>query len=261
MKYAVTQGQRGEAEPGLTGACPSCGHAMIAKCGELKIWHWAHSGKRICDPWWENETEWHRKWKAHFPKDWQEFVQRAEDGEKHIADVKTEQGYVIEFQHSHIKPEERQAREDFYKKMLWIVDGTRRVRDKDKFLDGCEFAGRIDGRDDLRASPGGGALLRDWGDRTVPVLFDFGDDHLWGLLPKTQEGREYGFRVERNAVIEALHPSAESKSSFDGLLRGFIGTISAHEWHLKLMRERSFRDPLQGFHLPNNRYSSRRRSF
>lgn len=259
MKFALVDEVPKEAEPGLTGNCKSCGHPMVAKCGELKVWHWAHSGKRICDPWWENETEWHRNWKNHFPKESQEFVHQAENGERHIADVKTEQGYVIEFQHSHIKPEERQAREDFYKKMIWIVDGTRRVRDKDKFLDGCEFATRIDGRDDLRVSPGGGALLRDWAGRNVPVLFDFGDDQLWGIFPKNQDGNDYGFRVARKSLIEALHPSSESKSTFDGLMRGFLGTISAHEWHLKVMRERSQRDPFLNLGARSRSYPSRSR--
>lgn len=260
MKFAVANGQRQEPQPDLSGECPNCGRPVVAKCGEIKVWHWAHLGKRICDPWWENETEWHRSWKAHFPKEWQEFIQHADDGEKHIADVKTDQGYVIEFQHSHIKPEERQAREGFYKKMIWIVDGTRRSRDKEKFLDGFDFANRIDGRDDLRRSPGGGALLRDWGGRSVLVLFDFGDEHLWGLLPKTAEDREYGFKVERKAVIESLHPSPQSKSNFDGLLRTFTGTIAAHEWHLQVMRERSHRDPLLGLQYRNRSHPSPRRS-
>ena len=54
------------------------------------MWHWAHRGSRFCDPWWENETEWHRSWKGQFPVNWQEVVHQAETGEKHIADVKTE---------------------------------------------------------------------------------------------------------------------------------------------------------------------------
>jgi len=38
-------------------------------------------------------------------------VHRAEDGEKHIADVKTYHGRVIEFQHSYLKPVERRSRQ------------------------------------------------------------------------------------------------------------------------------------------------------
>jgi hypothetical protein len=29
---------------------------MTPKCGQLKVWHWAHRSTRSCDPWWENET-------------------------------------------------------------------------------------------------------------------------------------------------------------------------------------------------------------
>lgn len=103
MKYALVNDERQEAQTGLSGKCTCCGHPTVAKCGEVKIWHWAHRGKRMCDAWWENETKWHRAWKEQFPKEWQEVVHLAEDGEKHIADVKIEQEYVIEFQHSLIK--------------------------------------------------------------------------------------------------------------------------------------------------------------
>jgi competence protein CoiA len=48
---------------------------MIARCGSQRIHHWAHKNKsEQCDHWWENETEWHRNWKASFPVDWQEIT-------------------------------------------------------------------------------------------------------------------------------------------------------------------------------------------
>src|SRR6266705_700580 len=134
MKFALINGERREAEPGLTGACPIHGHPMVARCGDLRTWHWAHKGSLSCDPWWENETEWHRNWKGRFPRDWQEVICQAEQGEKHIADVKTDREWVIEFQHSHIKPEERRLRDLFYKRLIWVVDGTRRKRDAMQFL-------------------------------------------------------------------------------------------------------------------------------
>ena len=116
MKFALVNGQRQEARPNLSGKCPnpSCDRPMVAKCGEVKIWHWAHQGRRFCDPWWENETDWHRAWKDRFPINWQEVVHHAETGEKHIADVKTDRGWVIEFQHSPLEPEERRSRETCY---------------------------------------------------------------------------------------------------------------------------------------------------
>jgi len=57
-------------------------HPMVAKCGEVRIWHWAPHRSRLCDPWWENETEWHRNWKEQFPVNWQEVVHQAVSGER-----------------------------------------------------------------------------------------------------------------------------------------------------------------------------------
>ncbi|MEZ4815540.1 MAG: competence protein CoiA family protein [Bdellovibrionota bacterium] len=128
MKYALIDNERHEAKPESKGTCPSCGDAMVAKCGEVKIWHWAHRGKRICDHWWENETEWHRSWKSNFPVEWQECIHHASDGERHIADVKTSDNWVLEFQHSFLNSEERRIRSNFYEKLSWVVNGQRRKK-------------------------------------------------------------------------------------------------------------------------------------
>jgi competence protein CoiA len=80
----------------------------------------------MCDPWWENESLWHRAWKEHFPRDWQEVSHvNPVTGEKHIADVKNEFGLVIEFQRSTLSEIERVSREVFFQDMIWIVDGSR----------------------------------------------------------------------------------------------------------------------------------------
>ncbi|HYG27696.1 MAG TPA: hypothetical protein VD906_12400 [Caulobacteraceae bacterium] len=97
---------------------------MLAKCGPRVIAHWAHWGRRQCDPWWENETSWHRGWKALFPQDWVEVLHTAADGEVHRADIKTPRGIVIEVQHSAMSDAERMSRETFYGNMIWIVDGS-----------------------------------------------------------------------------------------------------------------------------------------
>lgn len=75
-----------------------CGDLVQAKCGTKVVWHWAHKGRLHCDPWWENETDWHRAWKARFPEECREIVRFDEKGEKHVADVLTKRGMVIEFQ-------------------------------------------------------------------------------------------------------------------------------------------------------------------
>ncbi len=124
MQYALVDGERKEAFPGGTGSCPACAAAMVAKCGPRIIHHWAHRGRRNCDPWWENETEWHRKWKNRFPEDCREISHTAPDGEIHRADIKTPTGIYIEVQHSSMTDAERESREAFYQNLVWVIDGT-----------------------------------------------------------------------------------------------------------------------------------------
>ena len=103
---------------------------MISKCGKVKLWHWAHKTTDMCDPWWENESLWHRAWKDHFPKDQQEVSHvNPVTGDKHIADVKNAFGLVIEFQRSTMSEVERVSREVFYQDMVWVVDGSRGAHD------------------------------------------------------------------------------------------------------------------------------------
>lgn len=196
MKFALINGQKVEASKGAKGNCIVCDSEVIAKCGEVKINHWAHKGVRNCDSWWEPETEWHRSWKNNFPLQWQEIILPDPlTGEKHIADVRTGAGLVIEFQHSAINPNERIAREKFYKNMIWVVDGTRLKRDYPRFLKGkADFRNTNNPRIFLAF------FLEEcfplaWIGSTAPVIFDFkgtetindpGDPRNWlyCLLPK-----------------------------------------------------------------------------
>ena len=126
MKFAIVNGIRVEAMPNGKGICPCCDSETIARCGEYKMWHWAHKSNSNCDSWSKRETPWHRQCKNYFPKDWQEVVHFDElTGERHIADVKTNQGMVLEFQNSPFSEEELKSREKFYKQMLWIVHATK----------------------------------------------------------------------------------------------------------------------------------------
>lgn len=123
MQFAIVDDARSEARPGLKGVCSTCGAAMVAKCGPRIMHHWAHASRRDCDPWWENETQWHRDWKNLFPEECREQTRTAPDGEIHRADIITPTGIVIEFQHSAMTDAERQSREEFYQNLVWIVDG------------------------------------------------------------------------------------------------------------------------------------------
>ena len=114
--------QQGEkkvlASPNSQAVCPCCGNEVIPKCGQLISWHWAHKNKD-CDSWHEPESQWHLDWKGLFPKEWQEKVIGP-----HRADVATPRG-IIEFQNSPLSVSEIKKREDFYGRMIWIVNARK----------------------------------------------------------------------------------------------------------------------------------------
>lgn len=214
MKFALVNGHKTESQPGLKGTCLNCKRDTVAKCGQVKIWHWAHKSKFSCDPWWENETEWHRAWKNNFPTDWQENIHTdSVTGKKHIADIKTVSGLVIEFQHSAIPPAELQSREAFYKNMVWVVDGTRLKRYYSRF-----YKGFID----VRRMPVPGFFLsafpeecfpESWLKSLVPVFFDFQGINptdppdemrttLWCLFPGRIKGSALIIGVSRKEFVE-----------------------------------------------------------
>jgi competence protein CoiA len=212
MKFALVNTEKVEATQGIRGACPSCGSEVFAKCGNLRINHWAHKGERNCDSWWENETEWHRLWKGAFPSSWQEIVQFADSGEKHIADVKTESGWVLEFQHSYIVSNEREARNAFYAKLVWVVDATRRKTDQRQFQRILSDSSAIVPKYDIRkvSFPEECRLLSEWKSNTSLVFFDFGNSEdkylsrLWLLFPSLGDGSAYIAPFARDGFLE-LH--------------------------------------------------------
>lgn len=232
MKFALANGQRQEAQPSLSGECPCCGRPMVARCGEVRVRHWAHKGRRLCDPWWENETEWHRAWKDHFPADWQEIVHHAEGGERHVADVKTHEGWVIEFQHSNIRPDERRSREAYYQSLIWVVDGMRRERDVAQFSRAWANGRSLDPfSSKRRVTYPEGALLRDWAGSRAHVFFDFGDGQaLWWLFPESDDKRAYLQHISRVQFVRIHREnSAHGPSAFDSLVQNFSAFIAHYE--------------------------------
>jgi competence protein CoiA len=124
MLYAICDDTKRRATPKTRGICPYCRTGVIAKCGSRYIWHWAHVSKVSCDPWREGETDWHRHWKSYFPTNCIEVSQHnPETNERHVADVRTLNGTVIEFQNSPLTLDQILSRETFYGKMFWIVNG------------------------------------------------------------------------------------------------------------------------------------------
>ncbi|MDD2700970.1 MAG: competence protein CoiA family protein [Sideroxydans sp.] len=197
MRYAYVGHERVEPQKGLRGLCACCGGELIAKCGHFKIHHWAHKDLKSCDPWWENESEWHRQWKSHFPPERQEvvFVSPATQ-EKHIADVYSEKGVILEFQSYAIDVEEVRARENFYQQLVWVINGVK--NEFDKFYFAQSIVG-TDPNDSMLKNVkwfGRSKLFAKWAQATKQVYFDFGTDIVWHLVrfdsnSKTGQVRAY----------------------------------------------------------------------
>jgi len=235
MKYALVSGVRSIASKGIQGVCQCCESAMIPKCGNQKINHWAHKSKKQCDSWHEPETQWHRDWKNNFDDDWQEFVFKdSTTNEKHIADVYTEHGLVIEFQHSYIRSEEKKSRENFYKRLVWIVDGTRLQRDFPRFkkslietLGSDAFNSIIkEGWHRVPKVFDNGLIWemfpKSWLESSVPVIFDFmGNDklkddyhlrkNLYCLFPQNNPYTGIVATISRQAFIKSANNGEWSK--------------------------------------------------
>lgn len=230
MQFALVDGQRTEAQKGLKGTCPVCDQAVIARCGTIREPHWSHKNLSECDHWWEPETDWHRAWKSQFPKEWHEYLHRAPDGEKHIADVKTPQGWAIEFQHSHIKPEERQSRDDFYSPLVWVVDGKTRTKDQAQFY-GVLNSGEQIGAELVKTFTKGSALLRDWESCRWPVFFDFGkDDDLWWLIKGSPDGPTYLSSLSHDDFVRFLgEVPPDALDVFKLLWKQRLARVADHE--------------------------------
>ena len=153
---------------------------VIAKCGEIVKWHWAHKS-RDCDPWSEPESEWHLNWKAMFPPSWQEVVIGP-----HRADVRTPL-CVVEFQKSAISAEEIRKREQFYRQMVWVVDAA------DWALMGCDSF--------EKALPVGTARWlwprKTWAHALAPIFLDVGDNSIWFV---TALYRQDGYRGKETII-------------------------------------------------------------
>lgn len=229
MHFALIGNNRTKAQPKLDGLCCCCSKPVIAKCGTRKIWHWAHKSKTECDNWWEPETEWHRTWKNYYPSDWQEislFDKRT--NEKHIADVRTVHSLVVEFQHSNITPQERTSREQFYKNMVWVVDGTRLKRDYLRFLkewksDGISEIHQTKEKRIFEVWFPEFCFPEAWLKSSVPVIFDFRGD---GSLDDLE-----GFRNN----LYCLFPQVGRHAKVAEISRkAFINTTTNGEWTLRV---------------------------
>jgi competence protein CoiA len=112
-------GEKLRPSPGARSSCIYCGGELIAKCGEINIWHWAHKSLTDCEG--ASETAWHMEWKACFKPENVE-IPIEKDSVRKIADLVTDGGLIVEFQNSPISPDEIRLRESFYDNMIWVFN-------------------------------------------------------------------------------------------------------------------------------------------
>ena len=205
MRYALVQNIREEAAPKIVGICPHCGSPVIAKCGQIKINHWAHKNGKKPDCKWEPETQWHRDWKNEFPSDCQEYSQRDKYGELHIADVFTPQGLALEFQHSSIEREEIEARTNFYGNICWVVDGLRLKTSWKKFQKAIWIGYERCSENTVvhKVFAQDSPLLKQWSGLYALVIFDFGDNGLW-VIDHSDGHSAYTHQIRRGSLIQQL---------------------------------------------------------
>lgn len=265
MLIAEVNGKRAHATKGAKGICPCCKAEVIAKCGEVKIAHWSHKSKKNCDSWHEAETDWHRMWKNYFPENWQEIIKYdQETGEKHIADVCTENGFTLEFQHSPIKPEERLSREQFYKNMNWVVDGTRCKSHCEKFMKGYRNA-RVYYPITLPSKKKVGYVLqiyadafpKNWLNSNVPVVFDFKGlnqlynpnerHYLFCLLPIKDNLRRYVIQIPIRLFIKGC-----KSGSWESYVGKQIDKLHKVVFDNKQKQEAELQRMYLNINIPNN---------
>ncbi|WP_095590273.1 competence protein CoiA [Actibacterium ureilyticum] len=203
MKFADLNGERLEPAPKLKAKCPFCESDVVARCGKVRVWHWAHKSTRHCDHWWKAEKQWHRDWKNLFPNEWQEQGRRDASGELHIADVLTPQGLALEFQHSAIGREEVERRTAFHQEICWVVDGMRLESTIKQFKNALAHARLSNSRGasvyevyyyDSRS-------LKRWRGLNAPVVIDFGIEDVW-VIGRSLENSALMYTLKKTALVE-----------------------------------------------------------
>jgi len=184
MMYAITEdGTRIEATPNRQALCPGCRAPVIAKCGDIYVEHWAHKSGSECDPWHEPETPWRTGWKKQFSPSCREVVIS-----EHRADIFALNRHssllrVIELQHSPIDCEEIAARENFYREMVWVIDG---IGFKDNFEFGRET--KTNGGATVEAPFRWKWFRKSWAGSKKPLYLDFGNC-FWLITSMDADGR------------------------------------------------------------------------
>lgn len=109
--------------------CPECGATLIAKRGDVVVWHWAHKAKRTsgCP---NEESLWHLRFKEvylQFPK-WDIEVPLVIDSKRFRVDaIRKDHRVIREFVHS-LSPHYQRKHEALVRgrfNVLWVIDGKK----------------------------------------------------------------------------------------------------------------------------------------
>ncbi|WP_146606199.1 hypothetical protein [Mesorhizobium kowhaii] len=119
----------------------------------------------------------------------------------------TKHGHVIEFQHSYLPAQQRDSRERFYKKMIWLVNGLRLKNDRRRFFESDNLF-RVPFSVDVFVTRNPERCMPSaWVNCTKPVLFDFEGFAAPEGAPKALEGKLWCLlpgRVDSYAVVVAV---------------------------------------------------------
>lgn len=209
MEFALSEnGERIKATKHAKGFCNICGKPLRPHLHVSYDPHWAHLSKEVCDPWWEEESDWHKKWKNLVDEQFRE-VPIEKNGVKHRADICLVSGIVVELQHSALSTEERCERETFYERMIWII---HLPKSKIKLLNHCY---QKDVFDDYYAQIDN---IKEWvyvPPHTSPIFLDLGDDEDKIFLvtefdnhsPKKRTRNIYGKFIDKKKFIDFFKPT------------------------------------------------------
>lgn len=220
-----SNGNKKRPQKGGNAICPFCGGIVIAACGDINVHHWRHDAATNCDPWSEPETEWHRQWKGKFPEEWREFIV-TKDGEKHIADIRTASGLVIEFQNSSISNTTIQIREAFYDEMIWVLNA-------DKFKDNFEIRSLV--RTKLRENELKHSTYYSYNSSDEEELFEY-DKEIAKLDQKTNS-INYNIKQSENNIREYKEYMLNIENAANELLKSGYKYNVLRDFDSSLIRE------------------------
>ena len=180
-----------------TAYCPCCGKSMVAKAGEMRIPHWAHSKAERCDEWWEPETEWHVEWRNRF-LDVSEAVSRVEvehvlekDGTKHFSDVRINDELSLVLRRARLDENTINARISFFGNLIWIVQGKVSEYNRLKRQLSSKELKKVDGlKNCYKCDNIWYSFFERWSCSRCPIVFDFksasdgSEADLWIVVPQ-----------------------------------------------------------------------------